>query len=58
MKGIKLFISGLTFTRGNDQPFRSNAIAFLFSLRADIQTWILENTVEWTSLLVFIVLAH
>ena len=38
-KGIKLFISGLTFTRGNDQPFRSNVIAFLFSLRADIQTF-------------------
>jgi hypothetical protein len=39
VKGIKLFISGLTFTRGNDQPFRSNVIAFLFSLRADIQTF-------------------
>jgi hypothetical protein len=31
VKGIKPFISGLTFARGNNQPFRSNAIAFLSS---------------------------
>ena len=37
VKGIKLFISGLTYARGSNQPFRSN-IAFLSS-RADIQTF-------------------
>jgi hypothetical protein len=46
VKGIKPFISGLTFARGNNQPFRSNAIAFLSSSRADIQTFDFENTVE------------
>jgi hypothetical protein len=36
VKGIKPFISGLTFVRGSNQP---SAIAFLSSLRADIQTY-------------------
>jgi hypothetical protein len=31
MKGIKLFISGLTFTRESNQPFTYNAIAFLLN---------------------------
>jgi hypothetical protein len=52
VKGIKPFISGLTFARGNNQPFRSNAIAFLSSSRADIQTFDFENTVEGIPLLI------
>jgi hypothetical protein len=39
MKGIKLFISGLTFTRESNQPFTYNAIAFRSSSRAGIQTF-------------------
>ena len=39
VKGIKSFISGLTFARGRNQPFRSNAIDFLSSSGDDIQTF-------------------
>jgi hypothetical protein len=36
VKDFKQFISGLTFARGSNQPFISNAIVFLSSSRADI----------------------
>ena len=39
MKGFKQFISGLTFASGSNQPFRSNAIAFLSSSSVHIQTF-------------------
>jgi hypothetical protein len=39
VKGIKPFISGLTFARERNQPFRSNAIAFLYFSRAGILTF-------------------
>jgi hypothetical protein len=39
VKGIKPFISDLTFSRRSNQPFTSNAIAFPSSSRADIQTF-------------------
>jgi len=39
VKGIKPLIASLTFARGNNQSFKSNAIAFLSSTRADIQTF-------------------
>jgi hypothetical protein len=35
----QIVISGLTFARGSNQPFRSNAVPFLSSSRADIQTF-------------------
>ena len=35
VKDLKQFISGLTFARGSNQPFISNAIVFLPSSRAD-----------------------
>jgi len=39
MKDITTFISGLTFARGRNQLFGSNAIAFLSSSMAEIQTF-------------------
>jgi hypothetical protein len=37
MNTFKPFISDLTFARGGNQPFRSNAIVYLSSLLTDIQ---------------------
>jgi carbamate kinase len=47
VKDLKQFISGLTFARGSNQPFISNAIVFLSSSRSDIfRLFDFENTVE------------
>ena len=55
MKDLKQFISGLTFARGSNQPFISNAIVFLSSSRADIFRFFnFENTVEGIPLLILI----
>jgi hypothetical protein len=55
VKDLKKFISGLTFARGNNQPFLSNAIVFLSSSRADIfRLFNFENTVEGIPLLILI----
>jgi hypothetical protein len=43
------FISGLTFPRESNQPFRLNAIVLMCSSKADIQTL---NTVEGIPLLI------
>jgi hypothetical protein len=48
-------ISGLTFARGSNQPFLSNAIVFLSSSRANIfRLFNFENTVEGIPLLILI----
>jgi hypothetical protein len=44
VKDLKQFISGLTFARGSNQPFISNAIVFLSSSRAD-------NYILWLTIL-------
>ena len=55
MKDLKQFISGLTFARGSNQPFLSNAIVFLSSSNADIfRLFNFENTVEGIPLLILI----
>ena len=55
MKDLKQFISGLTFERGSNQLFISNAIVFLSSSRADIfRLFNFENTVEGIPLLILI----
>jgi hypothetical protein len=55
VKDLKQFISGLTFARRSNQPFISNAIVFLSSLRADIfRLFNFENTVEGIPLLILI----
>ena len=55
MKDLKQFISGLTFARGSNQPFISNAIVFLSSSRANIfRLFDFENTVEGIPLLILI----
>jgi hypothetical protein len=55
VKDLKQFISGLTFARGSNQPFISNAIVFLSSSRADMfRLFNFENTVEGIPLLILI----
>jgi carbamate kinase len=54
-KRLKQFISGLTFARGSNQPFISNAIVFMSSSRSDIfRLFDFENTVEGIPLLILI----
>jgi hypothetical protein len=55
VKDLKQFIYGLTFARGSNQPFISNAIVFLSSSRADLlRLFNFENTVEGIPLLILI----
>jgi hypothetical protein len=55
VKDLKQFISGLTFARGSNQPFISNAVVFLSSSRADMfRLFNFENTVEGIPLLILI----
>ena len=55
VKDLKQFISGLTFARGSNQPFISNAIVFLSSSRADMfRLFNFEKTVEGIPLLILI----
>ena len=55
VKDLKQFISGLTFAKGSNQPFISNAIVFLSSSRADMfRLFNFENTVEGIPLLILI----
>jgi len=47
-----VYFRGPTFLRGSNQPVRSNAIAFLSSSRADINTFEFLKTVEGIPLLI------
>ena len=50
---VYFWCSSLTFARGSNQPFISNAIVFLSSSRADIfKLFNFENTVEGIPLLI------